>query len=160
MPLTDKPAGPYAFILLRTYRGLRKSRCSIGKAGYSRRVSMSRERTARRRRTGHRLREIIRARTLCEFLRHAGFDVRIGGAGAKRRCQRERARHALCVLERGFRIWVVSASRRIVDSKDFEGRLIDQDLDGLRNDPGDGAHRIAHRRMFGDGQRRAEPAGS
>src|SRR5882672_1245505 len=106
------------------------------------RAGVARERTARRRRTGHRLREIIGAGThLCEFLGDAGFDVRIGGTGTARRRQRELARYALRMLERRLRILIVLATCRIMDSKDFEGRLIDQDLDSLRNHSGDSAHR-------------------
>src|SRR6266849_4822526 len=83
---------------------------------------MPRERTARRRRTSHRLREIIGTRThLCELFGHAGFDMRIRRAGAARRRQRELARYALRMLERRFRIRIVVTSRRIMDAENLEG---------------------------------------
>src|SRR5258708_36774016 len=118
-----------------------------------RRLGVTRERSTRRRRTSHRLREIVGARThLRELLGHAGFDVRICRTRTPRRRQRELARYALRMRERGFRVRIVVASSRIMDSEYFEAGLIDQDLDGLRNNPADGAHCITHRRMRGDVQ--------
>src|ERR1700675_1851467 len=106
MPLTDMSPGLHAFI----------------RYAY---VGAARERAARRRRASHRLRQIIGARShLGEFFSQAGFDMRIGRTGAARRRECEFARQALRMLERGLRIRIVSASRRIMHPKYFEGRLI------------------------------------
>src|SRR5258708_36209528 len=100
------------------------------------RVGVPRKRTARRRRASHRLREIVGTRPhLCELFGHAGFDMRIGGTGAARRGQRELARYALRMLQRRFRIRIVVTSGRIMDTENFEGRLIDQNFNSLRNHP-------------------------
>src|ERR1700676_962141 len=144
MLLSDMSAGSYAFILLRRKpKGFR----------------MPRKRPSRRRRSSDRLREIVGTRPYsCELFGHSGFDMRIGRAGAARRRQRELARYALRMLERRFRIRIVVASRRIMDAENFEGRLIDENFDSLRNHTGDGADRITHRRMRGEEKGRAEPA--
>src|SRR5260370_31966016 len=87
------------------------------------RVGVPRKRSARRRRASHRLREIIGTRPhLCELFGHAGFDMRIGGAGAARRRQRELARYALRMVERRFRVRIVVESRRVRDVEKFDGR--------------------------------------
>ena len=103
--------------------------------------------------TGQRatIREIVGARAnLREPFGQARFDMRIGSTGAPRRRQRQFARNTHRVFQCPLGIGVVTASRRIVDSKDVEGRLIHQDFDGLRNDAGDRAHRIAHRSVRRD----------
>src|SRR5450631_1760439 len=110
MPLSDMPMRLYAFIR------------------YAR-VGVACERAARCGRARHRLRKVVGSRThLRELLAHAGFDMRILRAGAPRRGQCEFARYAPCMLERRLRIRIVQASRRIVNSKYLEGRLIHQDL--------------------------------
>ena len=58
-----------------------------------RRVAAARERTARRGRSRHRFRKVIRSGSHPrEPFNHAGFDVRVVRAGAPRRRQREFAR--------------------------------------------------------------------
>ena len=66
-----------------------------------RRMSDTCERTAGGGRSCHGLGEIIGAGAhLRDSFGHAGFDIRIGRAGAPRRGQRQLARYALCMFER------------------------------------------------------------
>ena len=89
------------------------------------------------------------------LLHHLGVDVRVLGARATRRIERQQARDAMRMLERGLGLGVVAAACGIVNSKHLERRLIDENFNGLRHDARDGAHRVADRRMRRDRERRA-----
>lgn len=122
-----------------------------------RRSVVARQRPARRGRTHHCLRKIVRSGPdRCELFRHMGLDMRIGSAGAARRRQSKLSRYTLRVLECGLRIGIVLASRRIMNPKDLERRLIHEDFDGLGNHARHCAHRVADFGVGGDGQRRTE----
>src|ERR1700722_3863472 len=95
-------------------------------------IGVAREWTARRGRAHHRLRKVVGPRThLRELLAHAGLDMWIARTGAARRRQCELARYAPCMPDCRLRIRIVPASRRIVNSKNLEGRLVHQDFDTL-----------------------------
>ena len=56
-------------------------------------------------RTRHCFRQVVRSRIdVRQFFRHAGFDMRIGRAGAPRSRERELPRYSLRMLERGRRV--------------------------------------------------------
>src|ERR1700722_19706093 len=111
MPLSDMPIWLYAFIR------------------YADRAARQ-EGTSRGSRARDRFRQIAGPGThLRELFAHAGFDMRIAGTGTARRSECKVARDASRMIERGLRVRIVLAARRIMDSKDSESRLIHQYFD-------------------------------